>query len=134
MLKELFNHEEAWWRRAIFAAALCRIDAGQTKALEFLAKELQDDTQPVEIPGGYIRTVDDIGFHQSESHCEFAAERLAEIGTNAKPAAPALVNALNTTNDEAWLAWASASNKFCPRRKNRTCQNLEKDSNPRTNK
>jgi hypothetical protein len=87
-LRERFVRETRWVRRCAFAGVLCRIDAGQTDALNFLIDDLN-------------------GSHQSNER-QYAVSELGWIGPNAKAAVPALIKALSSTNvdfDET-IIWA----------------------------
>jgi HEAT repeat protein len=77
-VKRLFEKETVWGRRCSYAAALLRMDAGQSDALAFLTNGLLT--------------------HPSANDRWIAARNLGEIGSNASPAIPALLQALGRTN------------------------------------
>ncbi len=79
LVQELFARETNWNSRCTLAAALCRIDCGQTNALAFLTNGLAT--------------------HEPASDRWIAASELGDIGPNAKAAVPFLLAALDGTND-----------------------------------
>jgi hypothetical protein len=100
-LQTLFAHETNWFARVKLAGALCRIDANQPAALGFLIDGLKDqrspDTNAPDVPlpvGVYVSA--------RRSHAGFVALELSTTGPNARPATPALMDALNSTNFDVW--------------------------------
>ncbi len=97
-LRELFEHETNWSIRATLAGSLYQIDTNQTAALAFLTNGLQQQGNPEEVtgpspvnPSGYYP-----GHPDDSSYASVAADELANIGTNARPAIPALLEALKS--------------------------------------
>ncbi len=82
LLRTAFEQETNWVFRCCLAAALCRIDAGETNALSYLIGNLSERADP--------------------NRLRWPASRLRFIGPNAKSAIPALVEALTVTNLEVW--------------------------------
>lgn len=78
LMKRLFEKETVWNQRCLYAAALLRMDAGQSDALAFLTNGLMT--------------------HPSANDRWIAAQVLGEIGSNASPAIPILLQALGRTN------------------------------------
>jgi hypothetical protein len=79
LVRKMFEQETNWNLRCGLASALFRIDPSQTDALDFLT--------------------DGVTNHQPANARWIAAEQLATIGPSAKAAIPALLQALESTND-----------------------------------
>ncbi len=89
LLRQLFENETNWNNRCVYATALCQIDPGQTAALLFL--------------------IDGVTVHQPASDRSQAAQRLAQLGTNARAAEPVLLQTLtNATDTTLWYFTAQA--------------------------
>ena len=98
LLKELFENETNWSRRATLAGSLWQIDSNQTAALGFLTNGLLQKGKPDEPDSP---TVNYSGWPADlsripRSYAVLAADELSGIGTNARPAIPALFEALKS--------------------------------------
>jgi HEAT repeat protein len=82
ILKEMFEKETKWAWRCALAVDLCKIDSQQAEAFDFLMKSLTNfnDVRQIRLTAFY----------------------LPRIGPDAKRAIPTLLNALDTTNLDAW--------------------------------
>jgi len=103
VLQEMFETEKIWGWRIGLATALCRIDSRQTNALDFIVAGLgaTDDTEPGifryrghRVEQGPLATFNPVSY---------SIQQLGIIGTNAAPAIPALIQALNGTNVLVWI-------------------------------
>jgi HEAT repeat protein len=79
LVQDLFAQETNWNSRCMIAGALCQIDVGQTDALAFLT--------------------DGLTSYEPASDRWIAASQLGKIGPRAKAAVPALLEALDGTNE-----------------------------------
>jgi ferritin len=95
LLKESYEMETNWDRRISLAATLCRIDEQQTEAFGFLMDNLTNQ-------------------QSDSSQVSGAAKRLGWVGKNAQAAIPALLEAANGTNVEAWRAFWTRWRKLAP--------------------
>ena len=98
-LRIAFVEVSNWVHRCEIAAALCRIDGGQTEALQFLIDGLK---QPDELPKRtilrYGESVLAIYEPEPEQRASYAAWQIGVIGQNARAAIPALVGVIDGTN------------------------------------
>jgi HEAT repeat protein len=103
-LRKLFENETNWFQRSRIATSLCRIDAGQTNALNFLIAGLEDeesgDHRPPAVPAYQLPGSPAMPGYESQREDTFAqaATALGELGSNAQPAIPMLIEALKGTN------------------------------------
>jgi HEAT repeat protein len=92
LIRQKFKVETYWNSRCQEAAALCRMDAGQTDALNFLVVEWKTN--------------------HSAGNLWYLARMLGQVGTNAQAAVPVLMEVLkapeNSTNVETWTSAAQA--------------------------
>ena len=100
-LKEMFDKETDWWLRSVIACSLCQIDRQQNEALKFLADSLKEKSVPkpsVPISPFTYPSLETHFYDGDPDHLSFAAIQLGLIGSNALPAAPALIEALKETD------------------------------------
>jgi HEAT repeat protein len=111
-LQSLFKHETNWFARAKLAGALCSIDANQKDALGFLIDGLKDESLPGTNGSRALSAMGFSPYPERHSHAWNAASELSTVGPNARPAAPALIDALNSTNYEVWSEAGLALNSI----------------------
>ena len=105
ILKEMFVGEKIWGWRVGLATALCRIDGRQTNALAFIVDGLgtADAAEPEIFRYRGHRVVHEPAELNFFNPVAYSVQQLEIIGTNAGPAIPALIQALDGTNVLVWI-------------------------------
>jgi HEAT repeat protein len=105
ILKEMFVGEKIWGWRIGLATALCRIDGRQTNALAFIVDGLgaADASEPEIFRYRGHRVFQEPAELNFYNPVTYSVEQLEVIGTNAAPAIPALIQALDGTNVLVWI-------------------------------